>query len=99
MKAKLLFVLLTIVVIGICLSTGFTKNTPEAAIRRHLFWTNPAHSLSCELSKTAIVDKTYGQQYLIKGYIDPVTKGNVSFAYVKKNSQGVYYWTGGGSGP
>lgn len=77
----------------------FTHNSPEAVIRRHLFRYSPGQSLSCHITKTSYVDNIYGQQYTIQGFTDPESGGIISFAYVKKNFLGLYYWSGGGSGP
>lgn len=72
---------------------------PEFAIREQLFIDNPIGSLACSIKRTDFVDPIYGRQYLVKGFMDPISGDGVYFAYVRKNSVGMYYWTGGGSGP
>ncbi|AGL00418.1 hypothetical protein [Desulfoscipio gibsoniae] len=96
MKAKKLFAIFVIIIIGIFLATSYS---PELAIRRHLLFINPYHSLTCSIKKTEYIDKRYGQQYTIDGLVDPSTKMGIHFAYVKKNFLGWYYWSGGGTGP
>ena len=73
--------------------------SPTIAIRKHLFISNPVQSFTCNLKKTTFIDNRYGQQYIVEGFIDKSSGGGIHFAYVKKNSLGLYYWFGGGSGP
>ncbi|OPY59021.1 MAG: hypothetical protein A4E55_00390 [Pelotomaculum sp. PtaU1.Bin035] len=96
MNLKRLFVFFAIIIFTIFLVTSYS---PELAIRKHLFFVNPAQSLTCNIGKTNFVDKKYGQQYTINGFIDPESGNGIFFAYVKKNFIGTYYWSGGGSGP
>jgi hypothetical protein len=97
-KIVAIFILITIIIIGYG-AILFTHNSPEAAIRRHLFRYNPRQSLSCHITKTNIVEKVYGQQYTVKGFTDSETGNLTCFAYVKKNSLGLYYCSAAGSGP
>lgn len=97
-KILALFILFAIIIIGYG-TILYIYNYPEAAIRRHLFSNNPSQSLTCTIKKTDIFDETYGQQYTIQGFTDPRSGGSIYFAYVKQNSLGLYYWSGGGSGP
>lgn len=94
MNIKKLFIFFTIIIFTIFLATSYS---PELAIRRHLFFVNPTQSLTCTINKTDFVG-----QYTINGFngfIDPKSGGRIFFAYVKKNFIGLYYWSGGGSGP
>jgi hypothetical protein len=96
LKAVFLSITILIIVYGIII---FTHNSPEAAIRRHLFSNSPSQSSSCQIIKTNIVDKTYGQQYTIQGFTDSETGNGIYFAYVRKNFLGLYYCSAYGSGP
>lgn len=96
LKAVFLSITILIIVYGIII---FTHNSPEAAIRRHLFSNSPSQSLSCKIIKTNIVDKTYGQQYIIQDFTDSETGNGIYFAYVRKNFLGLYYCSAYGSGP
>jgi len=96
LKIKKIFLFLAIIIFTIFITTSFS---PELVIRRHLFSVNPAQSLTCTINKTNFVDKEYGQQYTINCFADPESGNAIFFAYVKKNIIGMYYWSGGGSGP
>lgn len=94
MKSKKLFAFFGMLISVIFLATSYS---PELAIRRHLFFVNPAQSLTCTINKT-----NFDGQYTINGIngiIDPQSGGKIFFAYVKRNFIGMYYWSGGGSGP
>ncbi len=102
LKAKKVLFFTALIVLGIFLlaiNTSYSTNSPDGAIRRQLFHVNPLQSFTCTITKTDFFDKIYGQQYIIDGFVDPLTQGEISFAYVKKNTIGEYYWTGGGTGP
>ncbi|HBC92234.1 MAG TPA: hypothetical protein DCZ10_04830 [Pelotomaculum sp.] len=96
MNSRKLFILFAIFIFAIFLATSYS---PELAIRRHLFFDSPTQSFTCTINKTNLIDKEYGQQYTIKGFIEPESRGEISFAYVKKSFIGMYHWSGGGSGP
>ena len=86
-RKLLIFVIITL---GIVL---FTLYTPVGAVKRHLFFDNPIQSLTCFIKKSDFIDTLYGQQYQVYGF------NGIYFAYVKRNSIGWCYWSGGGSGP
>jgi len=77
----------------ITLAILYILYTPSAAIKSHLFFSNPIKSLTCSITKSNYVDSYYGQQYLIEGFDD------IHFGYVNRNLLGWCYWAGGGSGP
>lgn len=96
MNLRKLFGLFVIIIFITFLITSYS---PELVIRRHFFLINPAQSFTCTIEESSIVDKEYGQQYIIKGLNDHETGVKIFFAYVKKNFIGMYYWSGGGTGP
>ncbi len=99
MKAKQALAILIIMLIGNSLGASYVCYNPELAIRRHLFFTNPQKSITCTIKKSFYNDKIYGQQYIVNGFTDPGSGNGICFTYVKKNSLGFYYCSGGGSGP
>jgi hypothetical protein len=92
-KKKLLIPLLICVVVLIGLIYVIPHSTPVGAIRAHLFPDYQGKALSCSVSKSTVVDRMYGQQYSVGNC------NGIYFAYVKRNTIGLYYWSGGGSGP
>lgn len=98
-KALLFTFFIAIGILFLGCNMRYSPNSPEGAIRRELFHVNSLQSLTCTITKTDYVDKIYGQQYIVDGFVEPVTQGKIRFAYTKKNSTGKYYWTGGGSAP
>lgn len=97
MKFKKLLNIISIIVVFTILF--ITLYTPTGAIRIHLFLFNPIQSLTCTVEKTDIIDSFYGQQYWISGCKPWDGTDDTHFAYIKRNSFGCYYWSGGGSGP
>lgn len=89
MKIKKILII-GVMILGI---VSVTHSTPSGAVKSHLFFEYPIESISCTVNKSEYVDDTYGEQYTVDG-ID-----GVYFAYVKRNILGLYYWSGGGSGP
>lgn len=89
---------IVLIIIALSTLTYLLSKSPEVAIRYHLFSTNPIRSLTCTITKSDFIDKGYGQQYLIAG-LETNFGGSIIYAYIKKNSWGLYYWTGGGTGP
>lgn len=71
----------------------FSSYSPTIAIRKFLLFDNPKQALTCKLEKSSYVDPQYGQQYTVYDY------DGVYFAYVDQDPIGLYYWSGGGSGP
>lgn len=97
MKQKFI-ISLVLIIAALSTLTYLLSNSPEVAIRYHLFSTNPIQSLTCIITKTDFIDKGYGQQYLIDG-LETDSGEDIIYAYINKNSWGLYYWTGGGTGP
>ena len=90
MIKRLKLLIIIVIVFGILFITLYT---PTGVIKRHLFFDNPIQSLTCTIKKSDFVDTSYGQQYLVYGF------NGIYFAYIKRNSIGWCYWSGGGSGP
>jgi hypothetical protein len=96
LRAMKFAIILFILMIGLLVGTCYS---PTLSIRRHLFLVNPIQSITCNISKTNYYDNRFGQQYIINGFIDPGSKTDITFAYVKSNFLGWNYWVNGGSGP
>lgn len=81
--------------IALSLIVSLTSLTysPVMAIRLHLFPYRPLEALTCKVEKSDVFDPQYGQQYSVDDC------GGIYFAYVRQNALGMYYWSGGGSGP
>lgn len=58
---------------------------PELTIRRYLLFSlQPTSSITSELINKERYDREYGYLYLVDGYKDLVTKGEMNVFYLKK---------------
>lgn len=81
------------IVLSLIVAFAALSYSPTMAIRMHLFTYRPLEALTCNLEKSSYIDPVCGQQYGVDDC------GSIYFAYVKQNPLGMYYWSGGGSGP
>lgn len=74
-------------------------NTPEKAIKKYVFLNgHPIQAFNLTIRTGNYIDKVYGRQYCVDGYVGELGM-EIKFFYLKQNNNGLWYVTTAGTGP
>jgi len=85
---------------GFCYFLSSPSPTPEAAIRKYVFFKgkSPIEAFNLQITPTDYIDRKYGRQFIVEGFRGNVTGMELRFFYLQKTDEG-WYVASAGTGP